>query len=562
MRRGPAGSSISCCARSRRTASPDQPTSRSLRAGSVESRTTIKKKKGKWTYELQAQGKAGRTSSSTYRKLRAIQQVEGGPSTVNREEGGGHSSQNHTFLDGKLTYDLDPRTSLTADAFAGTGSNPDRGHADFIGLTPDFGSFSERSRSDFKVTWIGTSLSLDHKGKKDGETLKADVGIFGNPRARQPLTSESSDGSIFSTLRRQKHLYTRVSVDWVHPIGKDQILSLGGNAGWGRHPFAYDFTSNDEVRFGPDFEGRFTARETDASAYGTFQKRFGTWTVMPGFRFDGIDRTVSSPGRPPSTLKRGYLSPTLHIEHPLTKTLNMTLSYSRRVAQPGYEEIAPYPIVIGPLAIMQGNPRLRAEKTDAYELNLHYSRKSLEVGLILYDRETDDLRSNVYTVNAEGLNVFTPFNVGHRSDRGAQFDVTTPLFKRVKGTTSINLFSRTVPIDPASGGGEDTMFRYTGNATVEWHGKEKGKTPGDVASAQLTYESLSREFQFRREGYVNLSLAYTHSFSPTLSVTGNVTGLGTLHSRHRLIAPLVQESYDKREGPEFKLKLVKTLGRQ
>ena len=49
--------------------------------GRVESGTTIKKKKGKWTYELQAQGKAGRTSSSTYRKLRAIQQVEGGPST-------------------------------------------------------------------------------------------------------------------------------------------------------------------------------------------------------------------------------------------------------------------------------------------------------------------------------------------------------------------------------------------------------------------------------------------------------------------------------------------------
>jgi len=210
---------------------------------------------------------------------------------------------------------------------------------------------------------------------------------------------------------------------------------------------------------------------------------------------------------------------------------------------------------------MQGNPGLRPEKTAAYELNLDYSRKSLELGLILYDRETDDLRSSVYTVNAEGLNVFTPFNVGHRSDRGAEFDVSTPLFKRVKGTASVNLFSRTVPIDPVSGGGEDTMFRYTGNATVEWHGKQDGKTPGDVGSVQLMYESPSREFQFRREGYLNLSLAYTHSFNPTLSVTGNVSGLGTLHSGHRLIAPLVQETYDKREGPEFKLKLVKTLGK-
>ena len=79
---------------------------------------------------------------------------------------------------------------------------------------------------------------------------------------------------------------------------------------------------------------------------------------------------------------------------------------------------------------------------------------------------------------------------------------------------------------------------------------------------QLTYESPSREFQFRNHSYYSLNLAYTHSFSPTLSVTANLTGLGSMHSRHRLIAPLVQESYDKREGPEFKLKLVKTLGRQ
>jgi hypothetical protein len=529
--------------------------------GNVESSTTIKKKKGKWAYELQAQGKAGRTSRSTYEKLRSIQQVEGGPWTINREKGGGHSSQNNAYLQGKVTYDLSPRSSLTAETFAGAGSNPNRGHADFIGLTPDFESFSERSRSDFKVAWIGTQVSLDHKGKKDGETLKVSAALFGNPRVRQPFTSESSDGTTFSTQRSQSHFYVRASADWVHPIGKDQILSLGGNAGWGRHPFAYDFGSNDEGRFGPDSEGRFTVRESDAAAYGTFQKRFGAWTVMPGFRFDWIDRRVSSPGRPSATLNDGYLSPTLHIEHPLTKTLNMTLSYSRRIVQAGYEDIAPYPIVIGPLAIMQGNPGVRPEKTDAYELNLHYSRKSLEVGLILYDRETDDLRSNVYTVNAEGLNVYTPMNVGHRSDRGAQFDVSTPLFKRVKGTASINLFSRTVPIDPADGGREDTMFRYTGNATVEWHGKQKEKTPGDVGSVQLTYESPSREFQFRREGYFNVSLAYTHSFSPTLSVTGNLSGLGTLHSRHRLIAPLIQETYDKREGPEFKLKLVKTLGK-
>ena len=195
-------------------------------------------------------------------------------------------------------------------------------------------------------------------------------------------------------------------------------------------------------------------------------------------------------------------------------------------------------------------------------MNLHYSRKSLEFGLILYDRETDDIRSNVYTVNAEGLNVFTPFNVGHRSGPRGAIRRDDALVQARQGHCQHQPVQPDRPDRPASGGGEDTMFRYTGNATVEWHGKEKGKTPGDVGSAQLTYESPSREFQFRREGYVNPEPRLHAQLQPDLSVTGNLTGLGTMHSRHRLIAPLVQESYDKREGPEFKLKLVKTLGRQ
>lgn len=531
--------------------------------GRVESGSTIKKKDGKWTYELRAEGKAGRSSQSTFEKLRMVQAIPGGPSTINRENGGGHSSQNNAFLNGKITYELDPRTSVTGEAFGGVGSNPNRGRAEFIGLTPDFQSFTERSRSDFTAAWAGFQLSLDHKGKKDGETLKANTVIFGNPSGRQSILSESSDGGIFSSVRRQETLFMRASFDWVHPIGKDQILSLGGEVGRVRNPYGYAFESNDEDRFGPDFRDRFVARELNAVGYATFQKSVGTWSIMPGLRFDGIDRTISSPGRPSSRLKRGYLSPTVHIEKPLSKTLNMTLSYSRRITQPGYEDISPYPVIIGPLAIKQGNPDLRGQETDAYEMNLHYSRKSIEGGVIFFYRETDRIWSNLYSVNDEGLNVFVPVNVGTRLDWGAEFDVSTPLFKRVKGNASINLFSRRNPIDPISGASSDTMFRYTGNATVEWHGKPKGKRPGDIAQVQLTYESPSREFQIRRESEYSLNFAYTHSFSPTLSVTANLNGLGPTHTGHRLRAPLVQEDYDRKERlPEFKLKLVKTLGKQ
>ena len=82
---------------------------------------------------------------------------------------------------------------------------------------------------------------------------------------------------------------------------------------------------------------------------------------------------------------------------------------------------------------------------------------------------------------------------------------------------------------------------------------------GDVAQLQWTYYGPSREFQFHDFAWNDVSLSYTHSFSRTLSLSGTFHYRGP--NRHRLLAPLVQEFYAEHRPPEFKLKLVKTFGK-
>jgi outer membrane receptor protein involved in Fe transport len=528
--------------------------------GNVQSGTTIKRKQGKWTYELQAQGKAGRTSESTYLKLRSTQQFQGGPSTINEESGGGHSSQRHGSLNGKLIYDIGPRTSVTGDLFAVTARSPQTNRANFDGLTGDFEPFSERSNHTGKFSWVRGGVALDHKGRKEGETLKASAGIDRTPSQRHFIRAELGDATGFYSARDQESSSAYLSTDWVRPIGKHDILSVGASINGARHSHEFRFSSSDQEQYGPDFDDSFAVQERSASAYGTFQHPFGSWTVMPGLRFDGLWRKFSSPGRASTEIRRAKLSPTLHIEHPLSKTVKMVLSYSKRFNPPGPEQLRPYSVVVGPLSVEQGNPRLKEQVTDAYEVNLHYSRKSVQGGLILYNRRTTGAWFSEYSVNEEGLNVLTPVNIGDRHDRGAQFDLSTPLIPRVKGNASVNLFSTRVPILTDTGVSSASMFRYTGNATVEWQGRERGNIPGDIAQAQLTYIGPTREYQFRRDNYLWLSLSYTRSLSSTFSVTANVVGLGSTRTGHRLVAPLVQEIYERRERPEFKVKLVKTIG--
>jgi outer membrane receptor protein involved in Fe transport len=239
--------------------------------------------------------------------------------------------------------------------------------------------------------------------------------------------------------------------------------------------------------------------------------------------------------------------------------LVLTLSYSKRIDRPQIDQLRPYRVQSDVLTIIQGNPRLRDQSTDAYEINLHYRHNKVDAGLIVYDRETSRLISQSYFVDAAGRNVSTWVNAGRQRDRGAEIDVSAPILARVKVNASVNLFDSRVPVDAVIGDATDERFRFTTNSTLEWDGPDRRGKPGDVAQLNWHYESPSTQFQFRNFGWHQMTLSYTHNFTRELSITATADS-GALHYGHRLLAPLVQEYYRVHRRPEFKLKLMKTFG--
>jgi outer membrane receptor for ferrienterochelin and colicin len=221
--------------------------------------------------------------------------------------------------------------------------------------------------------------------------------------------------------------------------------------------------------------------------------------------------------------------------------------------------LRPYRSVEDVVTIFQGNPRLKDQSIDAYEINLHYRRNKLDAGVILYDRETRQLWSKSYTVNADGVSVYTYVNAGSSRDSGAEFDLSAPIVRRVKANVTVNLFDQRAPVDTFVGSRSESRFRYTTTGTLEWDGADRGKIPGDIAQLQWTYYGPSRQFQFHDFAWNDVSLSYTHSFSRTLSLSGTFHYRGP--NRHQLLAPMVQEDFAEHRRPEFKLKLLKTFGK-
>lgn len=530
--------------------------------GAVISVNAVRLKKGKWTYDAQAQGWHGGVLRSRYESLRSFQLAPEATPTVNTQEGRSAYRVDFGSLNGNATYDLDDRTSLSAGFFSGTYQATSSTRTDWQGVTSDFESFSERQRVKERTSYRGAGLSLNHKGKKDGETLQVFATIYDNPSQFRRVRANWADGAPYAIDFSNTLSGTWAKVDWNHPIGKQSILSLGSEWTFQHRGHDYRFAINGAG--GPslgELSDRFRVEDGKEAGWATFQQRIGSWTVMPGLRIERLDRTVSRPGSAPIRVVRTDAFPTFHLQKPLTKTLNMTLSYSKRIDRPGDEYLRPYPIITGALSVSAGNPYLRDQSMGAYELNLHYHRKKLDGGIILYDRETDDLWSVTYSVRPDGSTFTNWVNAGRKSDRGAQIDVSTPLLRRLKAMASVNLFASRVPINGLIGFSSYESFRYTGNATLELTGRERRDRPGDVGQLQLQYQSRSRAFETRSAASYSLNASWTHSLTRSLSLTATVNRLGPNRNRYEVSAPLIQSrTVSHFPGPEFKMKLAKTFG--
>jgi outer membrane receptor protein involved in Fe transport len=518
---------------------------------------SLKSKRGKWTYEFGAGGRVGTGSRSTYHKLRSIEAALGETRTINTEDGGSRSRGTEGEGNAKVTYELDPKTSVSAKILAASARDINDSHAEFTGLTQDFRSFSQRQHFTTTASFLLGELNFDHKGSKEGETLGASLRLFDIPNQHEAGDADFSDGGTYSTDKRKHLSFVTGQADWQHPMYKGQILSLGAKWEYSRMSERYRFTSlGSDGLLGTEAADQFRGIENNLAAYATFQQPMDDWTVMPGVRIERNSRHITSPGERDLRITHTDLFPTLHIDRSLTKAVDLTLSYSKRIDRPQLNDLRPYSIVQDVLTLKTGNPRLKDQSTDSYEINLHYRRKKLDAGLIIYDRETSHLRSQSYSVVNE-INVFTFVNSGHSRDRGAEFDISTPVVRHVKLMASVNLFDQRMPADTPSVGMRE-MFRYTANGTLEWDGPDRGKTPGDVAQLQWIYNSPWRQFQLHYPEWNQLSLSYTHSFSRAVSLTG--TANYNAPNRHSLLAPLVQEYYSARSPAEFKIKLSKTFG--
>lgn len=242
-------------------------------------------------------------------------------------------------------YSKSPANNLTANFnvkhdFNKTGKN--------ISVDVDYSNFNNKKDEQFNARY------LNQGGQQTNNTLlrnktDANIDIFA---AKTDLTFPVNKTMKFETGLKSSYVLTN-----------NDFLS---------EQFLAGIWQNDLGK-----SNNFVYKENINAIYGNFSKEWKVWQIQLGLR---AEHTHSNGNSVTSNkeVDRNYLSlfPTIFVNQKINENNNINYSYSRRVDRPNYQQLNPFAFYMDPYAVDQGNPYLKPQFTDNYEIGYTYKQAS------------------------------------------------------------------------------------------------------------------------------------------------------------------------------------------
>ncbi|WP_131539180.1 outer membrane beta-barrel family protein [Pedobacter nototheniae] len=251
-------------------------------------------------------------------------------------------------------------------------------------------SIVQNANSEFPTSNITANFNIKHDYNKDGKsiTFDADYSGFNNKKDENFLASYlDANGTPTNNTTLKNSTDAKINVyaaktDLTLPISKTMKIEAGLKS-------SYVVTKNDFIS--EQFVGGvwqndsgksnyFIYKENINAAYTNFSKEWDKWQIQIGLRAEHTNSKGNSV-TDNKQVNRNYLSlfPTIFVNQKLNKDNNIRYSYSRRVDRPNYQQLNPFVFYMDPLAVDQGNPYLKPQFTDNFQVAYSYKQASFSL---------------------------------------------------------------------------------------------------------------------------------------------------------------------------------------
>jgi outer membrane receptor protein involved in Fe transport len=219
----------------------------------------------------------------------------------------------------------------------------------------------------------------------------------------------------------------------------------------------------------------------------------------------------------PHTLNRFDFFPSAHFSYELVDKSQLMTSYSRRINRPDGRDLDPFPSYMNQYTIRTGNPDLKPEYTDSYELSYMKRFGSSFVSLETFYRTTNNLMTQLTTVT-DGISYMTVTNLNRDYSMGGEIMGNIDVTKWLLINTSFTLYNYKLKGEVLGKSINRESTNYSGkmNATVKF-------SPDSRLQITGVYRGPSVSAQSDQKGMVYSNLSYRQDFmkkkiSATLSV--------------------------------------------
>ena len=195
--------------------------------------------------------------------------------------------------------------------------------------------------------------------------------------------------------------------------------------------------------FEPDVElnNEFVYDENIQAIYGLYNHTFGKLDAQIGLRGE-IVATDFNLLTTDTTFENDYTSlyPSAAASYSLSQRTRLRASASRRVNRPGVWRLNPFPRYEDRLNRRTGNPFLRPEYTNSFELGINHFSDWGTINFSPFFRHTTDLIERWLTVDSNGVSTVSWENFSSSNTYGADIVTTVRIGRAFRGFTSVNLY--------------------------------------------------------------------------------------------------------------------------
>lgn len=349
-------------------------------------------------------------------------------------------------------------------------------------------------------------LQYENRFEGSDHRLTADADFeFGQEDQNSNLIQkiEAGEGDPLNQRTFSDELYRemRFDTDYERPLGNNGRLEAGMrlNFDWMDNDYTIEEQQNG-VWMVPDgnlgISDNFTYFENVNAVYSTLSGETGKFTYQAGVRAENT-RIQTELDRTGEGSDQNYLNlfPSVFLSYTLNEKNSFQISYSRRIDRPWSRMLLPFTEISDTRNRRIGNPELKPEFGNSFELGYLRYWDTGSVLSSLYYRHRTEVIERVSTIDQQGITTTRPINLASEDSWGIEFSADQELFNNMQLSGSLNIFQSDREGEYRDQIYESSTGRVTGRLRVRYRFFDTWNF-----QSFLNYRSSQQTTQGRRDG--------------------------------------------------------------